>query len=261
MSHNHDNDVEAVRDHFNDMAERYAQSASHRSSESINILKNWAADGRYELGIDIASGPGFVAYAVAEYCDTVVVSDIAEKMLDEARKLAKERAISNVRFEIVDAHDIDYPDASFDLVTCRTAAHHFYDVEKFLSEVHRILKPSGVFLFCDTTTSEDPELARWHQRVEAVRDTSHANAPPPSAWTRNIGDAGFEVADTASATVDMVFWNWVERSGTSEEDAKGLHRDFAQASDEVKREYRITATDDDDFEFSWPVYTCRAVKI
>ena len=246
---------------FHRQAAKYAVSQAHSSGESLRILTAWASLERYTLGLDIATGPGFTALAVAEFCDTIVASDIAPGMLDQARKIAKGRGIDNVRFEIVDACDISYPDAMIDLVTCRTAPHHFQDIGKFLSEVHRVLRPGGVFLLCDTTTSEDPAIAAWHHRVEVARDPTHATAPTPSAWSRYLIDTGFETTHTAATRVDMTFREWVERSGTPSAVAEGVYRDFAATPRSIGSEFGIRRLGDDDFTFYWPVFCCRTVKI
>ena len=252
--------MNSAGEQFNRQAARYAVSEAHASGESLRILTAWASLERYTLGLDIATGPGFTAFAVAGFCDTIVASDIARRMLDQARRIAGERSINNVRFEIVDACDISYPDASLDLVTCRTAPHHFPDVGRFLSEVHRVLRPGSVFLLCDTTTSEDPEVAAWHHRVEVERDPTHVTAPTPSGWRRDVADTGFEITHTANTRVDMTFREWVERSGTPVAAQDGLHLEFSTASQGVRSEFGIRRLGEDDFEFYWPVFCCRAVK-
>ncbi len=236
-------------------------SEAHSSGESLRILTEWAALERYPLGLDIATGPGFTAFAVAAFCDTVVASDVAPGMLDQARRIAAERGIANVRFEIIDAGDIPYPDASIDLVTCRTAPHHFQDVRKFLSEVHRVLRPDSVFLLCDTTTSDDPDVAAWHHRVEVARDPTHATAATPSEWRRYVTETGFDVTHDAATRVDMTLREWIDRSGTPAAARERLHREFAAAPENVKSEFGICRSGDDDFAFYWPVFCCRAVKI
>ncbi len=250
-----------AQEQFNRQAARYAVSVPHSRGDSLRILTEWASLGHYELGLDIATGPGFTAFAIAEFCDTIIVSDIADGMLDQARGIAAERGLRNVRFEAIDAHDIPYPDASLDLVTCRTAPHHFRDIGKFLSEVYRVLKPTGVFLLCDTTTSEDAQLAEWHQRVEAIRDPSHVAAPAPSEWRTLIADAGLAITHSTPTQVEMTFWDWVKRSGTPDNISDSLHQEFATASCEIKQEYGITNLPKNDFAFHWPVFTCRALKL
>ena len=253
--------LNSAREQFHRQAAKYAVSEAHSSGESLRILTAWASLDRYTLGLDIATGPGFTAFAVAEFCDTIVASDIAQGMLDQARKIAAERGIANVRFETIDAGDISYPDASIDLVTCRTAPHHFQDIGKFLSEVHRVLRPGGVFFLCDTTTSEDPAIAAWHHRVEVARDPSHATAPTTSEWRRYVTDTGFEISHTAETRVNMTLWDWLRRAGTPVAASESVYRDFDMASKDVRSEFGICRSGDEDFEFYWPVFCCRAVKI
>ncbi len=249
-----------AREQFHRHAANYASSVPHSSGESLQILSHWASLQSYDLGLDIATGPGFTAFAIAPYCNQVVASDIADGMLEQARKIADERQIDNVSFEIIDAHSISYPDDAIDLVTCRTAPHHFQDIGKFLSEVHRVLKSTGVFLLSDTTTSENLHLADWHQRVELLRDPSHLTSPTPSQWRKLMAEAGFHITHEKASRVHLTFWDWVKRSGTPESVSDGLHRDFADASDDVKEEYGISEISDGDFGFQWPVFNCRALK-
>ena len=77
-----------AQEQFNRHAANYAVSVPHSSGQSLSILTEWASLGRYELGIDLATGPGFTAFAIAEFCETVVASDIAEGMLVQARNIA-----------------------------------------------------------------------------------------------------------------------------------------------------------------------------
>ena len=52
----------------------------------------------------------------------------------------KERRIKNLNFSIMPAEKLNFDDNFFDIITCRTAAHHFQDVEKFCRESKRVLK-------------------------------------------------------------------------------------------------------------------------
>lgn len=90
-----------AQEQFNRQAASYAVSVPHSRGDSLRILTEWASLGRYELGLDIATGPGFTAFAVAEFCDTVIASDIADGMLDQARSIAAERGLLNVRLSLI----------------------------------------------------------------------------------------------------------------------------------------------------------------
>ena len=123
-----------------------------------------------------------------------------------------------------------------------------------------MLRSGGVFLLCDTTTSEDPDVAAWHHRVEVARDPTHATALTPSEWRRYVTQTGFDITQYAATRVEMTLREWVDRSGTPAAASEGLHRDFAAAVENVKSEFGICPSGDDDFAFYWPVFCCRAMK-
>ena len=254
--------IEDARAQFHRQAAEYASSTPHARGDSLKIVEKWASQRRYHKALDIATGPGFTAFAVAPFCNSVVASDIAPGMLQQAQKLARERGISNINFQTVDAHDIPYHDNTMDLITCRTAPHHFNNIPQFLSEVYRTLKPGGTFIFVDTTTSENKTLARWHQTVEALRDSTHINAPSPSQWHDLITNAQLHITETAHTQVNMTFQDWVKRSATPSKTVDILIKHFRSASPEAVKEYLIKPIENtlDDFSFSWPVVAFKAEK-
>ncbi len=76
-------------------------------------------------------------------------------------------------------------------MTCRIAPHHFLDIQKFLTETARVLKPGGRFVLVDTTVPDDsPEAAGWQNAVEAVRDPSHVRNYTPDEWRQMTEAAG-----------------------------------------------------------------------
>ena len=247
-----------ARDQFDRTAASYAVSPAHSTSESLRLLKEFAGDRRYGVALDIATGPGFTAFAVADQCDHVIASDISGGMLEQVAVLAGERGHKNVGRAFADAHSLPFKDASFDLVTCRTAPHHFASIPTFLSESRRVLGDAGVLLLADTTTSEDETARAWHQEMEARRDPSHVAAPTPPGWRDALEDAGFTITGQASTTVDMTFNDWVLRSKTPAGEVEAIRAAWAEIDEEVAREYLVRDLDDGDFSFSWPVIVLRA---
>ena len=80
----------------------------------------------------------------------MIAADIAPGMLETTRRLAAERGLDNVLVQYADAAALPFANASFDLVTCRIAPHHFADVPEFLAEVTRVLAPAGRFVLEDS---------------------------------------------------------------------------------------------------------------
>src|SRR5688572_30814979 len=107
------------------------------------------------MALDIATGSGHTAFALASYVRAIVAIDITPEMLREAEALQAERSIDNVTFQAGDVHDLPFEDGSFQLVTCRRAAHHFSDIGRALQEICRVLSPGGRVVIDDRSVPED----------------------------------------------------------------------------------------------------------
>jgi ubiquinone/menaquinone biosynthesis C-methylase UbiE len=249
-----------ARSQFDRQAAEYAASAPHSSGESLKLIARLAAEGRFNVALDIATGPGFTAFAVAPHSGCVIASDISPKMLAEAERIARERSIPNTGFAFVAAEALPFKDASLDLVTCRTAPHHFPNVPETLREIERVLRPGGVYLLADTTTSEAGTARDWHQDMEKRRDPTHIRNLPPSEWRRVISSAGLRIDFDAITRVDMAFNSWTLRSGTPHEVREKMRAEWSVAPTEAVEEFRVRPVPGGDFTFSWPAFVCRARK-
>ena len=137
-------------------------------------------------------------------------------------------------------------------MTCRTAAHHFLDVEKFCSEVHRVLKDEGEFIIVDTITSDQIKLNNWHQEVELIRDKSHIKNLSLIEWKNILKISKFSFLDIIQSRVTMNLNDWMERSGTSDKDKKILKDKFQNSNEKIKRFFGIKILNND-ISFYWPV--------
>jgi ubiquinone/menaquinone biosynthesis C-methylase UbiE len=76
----------------------------------VNPQQDW-------ICLDIATGAGHLAHKLAMHSSKVVASDLTQKMLIQAEKLAIEKKIHNMEFEEFDVHNIPHQDNKFDLVS------------------------------------------------------------------------------------------------------------------------------------------------
>jgi len=96
--------------------------------------------------LDVGAGNGAVALEAAELLGPggrVIGCDIAATMVYLAAQAAAERGADNVIFCQMDAERLDFPDDSFDTVTCAFSLFQFPDMERALAEMGRVLKPGG----------------------------------------------------------------------------------------------------------------------
>lgn len=113
--------------------------------------------------LDLASGTGDPAVMIAGRVAPnghVVITDLAPQMVDIARENAAKTGLKNVSFEVVDAHTMPFPDASFDRVTCRLGVMFFWDCQRALREVRRVLKPGGLAAFIAWGPGEQNDYMR-----------------------------------------------------------------------------------------------------
>ena len=241
-----------AKEQFNNQAKFYSSSKTFSAGESLDILSNLLNKGKFESGLDIGTGAGFAAFELSKSCEKVEATDISEGMINEAKKIMKERKINNLNFNICSAEELNYRDKEFDIVTCRTAAHHFLDVEKFCSEVHRVLRDEGEFIIVDTITSDQIKLNNWHQEVELIRDKSHMKNLSLIEWKNILKISKFSFLDIIQSRVTMNLNDWMERSGTSDKD-KNILKDKFQNSDEKIKSFFGIKNLNNDISFYWPV--------
>lgn len=250
----------ASRSQFDRQAAAYAESVPHSSSASLHVIERLASERRYGRAVDIATGPGFTAFAVAPYCEKVIATDISEQMLEQVIRLAAERGLGNVSTEVADATSMPWPDGSVDLLTCRTAPHHFASIAAFLAEVKRVLVPGGTLLLADTCTSEDAVADAWHNEMELRRDPSHIRCLSPAEWLAALELVGLPSDFHTFTRVNMEFNSWTERSGTPSDEIDQLRSDWAKAPEVAVAEFELTASGEGSFSFSWPVFVSRSRK-
>jgi ubiquinone/menaquinone biosynthesis C-methylase UbiE len=206
-----------VQTQFGANAERYATSRIHAEGESLSRLLEMVAPRADWEAIDIATGPGHTALAFAPRVKHVIAADITPEMLKVASGLAAKRGIRNVSFAEMTAEKLSFPDASFDLATCRTAPHHFADVKAFVMEVARVLRPGGVFGLVDNIAPDDPEAAAQHNDLERLRDPSHARCLSEKEWLDLIAAAGLTVRHKEILSKDIELEGWAGRMQASPE--------------------------------------------
>jgi len=241
-----------AKEQFNNQAKFYSSSKTFSAGESLDILSNLFNKKKFKSGLDIGTGAGFAAFELSKSCEKVEATDISEGMINEAKKIMKERKINNLNFNICSAEELKYSDKEFDIVTCRTAAHHFLDVEKFCSEVHRVLKDEGEFIIVDTITSDQIKLNNWHQEVELIRDKSHIKNLSLIEWKSILKISKFSFLDIIQSRVTMNLNDWMERSGTSDKDKKILKDKFQNSDEKIKSFFGIKILNND-ISFYWPV--------
>lgn len=186
-------------------------------SEHLGVLPEQVQPAPGERILDIACGPGEWALEIARrFPDTQVVGiDISERMIAYARYIAREQETSNLRYEIMNAHQqLTFPDASFDLVNARFIVGFMSPAAwpRLLREGFRLLRPGGILCSSEpeslgTTTSLS--LARYNLLVtQAMRLSGQCFTPfgeqygVAAVQQRLFREAGFQRVQQEAFLID-----------------------------------------------------------
>lgn len=180
-------------DVFSRRASSYATSKVHDDKVTLSWLVDAASPSKDDVALDVGTGAGHTALALAPRVKSVEAIDVTEEMLEEGRKLARKRGIDNVHFRIGNAMSLPFADRSFDIVTCRRAAHHFTDLERALGEMARVLRMGGRLVIDDRSVPEDKEVDSLINRLDVLHDPSHVRDRNACEWSALIYSTGLEM--------------------------------------------------------------------
>lgn len=150
----------------------------------------------YEIGVghkdcswlDIGTGTGVLPLNMYSYGAKIKAVDISEGQIAAAKVLANEKGTDNIEFLVSSAEQTLFEDNSFD---CITAAQCFwyFDREKIISEIKRLLKPNGIFVKIYMSYTLDDEIAKnSHMLVKSFNRTW----TPGASGSRDMYNHPFE---------------------------------------------------------------------
>jgi ubiquinone/menaquinone biosynthesis C-methylase UbiE len=233
-----------VRQQFGANAAAYATSKVHAQGASLARLVELVNPQPHWQALDVATAAGHTAFVLAPHVAQVVATDLTPEMLPVAAKVAQEKGIKNVSFREADAEALPFADASFDLVTCRIAPHHFPNVDRFLHESARVLRPGGILAVVDNIVP-DGEAGMYVNDFEKLRDPSHYRCIGLDEWVDGFQVAGFTVLNQETALKEITFNDWAKRMQASADTTDRLRAMLLHAPEAVANFLQPRQTEDD----------------
>lgn len=187
-----------MTDVWSERAAAFRESPTHREGPDLDLVVEWSEPGPGVRALDVATGGGHVARRLREEGCNVVTLDPAPGMEPDV---------------VAPAESLPFEDASFDVVTCRIAAHHFTDVRLAVAEMARVTRRLVVVednVFADERVEE----------AERLRDPTHVRCYSEDEWRELLSAAGLEVLQLRTFERRPAFEDWLARVDTPSEDAK-----------------------------------------
>ncbi len=156
---------------FDHVAYDYAAKVTpHRYAHYATMVHELQLSGD-ETILDVGCGPGILSLEVAERLTRgrLIGIDSSPNMIELARSSSRERNITNADFALGDALALEFPDNSFDLLMSSLVFPWVKDQNRFLREVHRVLKPGGRLVMI--TLSD----IVYREFIQALKETSKKN--------------------------------------------------------------------------------------
>jgi SAM-dependent methyltransferase len=196
------------------------EMAVERIEASATPVREWLlrelAPRRGDVVLELAAGPGetgFAAAAAVGEQGRVISSDRSPAMVEVGRRRAEQLGLRNVEHLVLDAEDLDLPDASVDGAICRFGYMLMVDPGQALNETRRVLRPGGRLVFAVWREAEhNPWVA-----VPGEMFVRRGVVPPPEPEAPGmftlasdermqelLGDAGFTTWKIEDVSVRFV---------------------------------------------------------
>jgi ubiquinone/menaquinone biosynthesis C-methylase UbiE len=139
----------------------------------------------YGRSLELGCGTGFFTLnlKLAGVLDEAHVTDLSPGMVEVAQRNARGLGFE-VEGRVADAERLPYEDETFDLVIGHAVLHHIPDLDRAFTEVLRVLRPGGRFVFAGEPTRHGDYVARRLSRFTWWAATTVTRLPQLAGWRR-----------------------------------------------------------------------------
>ena len=150
-------------------ADRVAARQDARAARLADDVREFVAPRGDERVLDVGTGAGALALALAPFVREVVGLDPVPELLE----LARARALPNSEFVEGDGTALPFADGHFDLSGTHRTLHHVARPDGIVVELARVTRRGGHVLVVDQLAPDEPAEGAALHEFETVRDASH----------------------------------------------------------------------------------------
>ena len=151
---------------FGRTSDNYAKFRDIYPASMYQKIISFGIGQRGQKILDLGSGTAVLPINLSHSGAEFTATDISENQIEYGKSLVKSKGIGNINFKVCSAEDTGFENNSFDVVTA-VQCFQYFDTEKAAAEIHRVLKPNGLFckIFMDWLPYEDEVIGEMENLV------------------------------------------------------------------------------------------------
>ncbi len=206
--HHHIDHDDALAAAFDGQAARFERAPVQTDPEALARLVRFADLAPDSLLLDAGCGPGLVSRAFLDSGHRIVGVDLSREMIERARLRCSETdRVTFLQGSIFDSTLV----GPFDACISRYVLHHVIDPPTFLLRQVELLRPGGIVVLNDHTSSPDPHQAAWHNAIETLRDRTHTANLSPGVIVDLFAASGLDLIRVVEEVFTLDFDEWFDR--------------------------------------------------
>lgn len=153
--------------------QRLITNTNHLSIEEFTVERFLSNKHNLKM-LSLGSGDcsSELAFATHSNFKDILCTDIADKRLNKARAIAKNKGLNTIRFKILDANNIASLKETFDVIYFKASLHHFKSIEHLLgTQLKQILKPDGLLIIDEYVGPSRLQFPK--QQLKAINEALH----------------------------------------------------------------------------------------
>ena len=206
-----------IKEQFNKQVQQFSNYDLTKNEIFLKFFYDFCKINRSLHLLDFACGTGEFAIFCSKSGNRVIGIDIAEKMIEFAKNISSSTEQANIDFFCDDVENVNQPDNTFDVVTCRSAMHHMSSYKNVFKEMIRCSKPGGKICIQDMISHENKHVDQYFEKFEQLVDISHNKTLSKQSMVELFLDNDIKVLDQVEGQLEHDLYEYIGHAIQTEE--------------------------------------------